>query len=81
MWENVRDWEHLPWLHRSSFSSIALFDSGAWGWTARVGLQPGDDEAVVELRIDPAEPRYVARTLEGGFRGAEVWTECAGAIR
>ena len=25
--ENVHDWEHLPWLHRESFSSI---DSGAW---------------------------------------------------
>ena len=22
VWENVRDWEHLPWLHASSFSSI-----------------------------------------------------------
>ena len=21
-WENVRDWQHLPWLHRESFASI-----------------------------------------------------------
>ena len=20
VWENVRDWEHLPWLHRQSFA-------------------------------------------------------------
>ncbi len=24
VWENVLDWEHLPWLHRSSFSDIKL---------------------------------------------------------
>ncbi len=39
-WENVLDWEHLPWLHRSAFSDIEHIDSGAWGWRARVGLQP-----------------------------------------
>ncbi len=80
VWENVRDWEHLPWLHRSSFSSIALLDEGAWGWAARIGLQPGEDgarggEIVVELRIDATASRYVARTVEGALQGAEVWTE------
>ncbi|TMP97098.1 MAG: hypothetical protein E6L09_13880 [Verrucomicrobia bacterium] len=24
IWENVRDWEHLPWLHRRSFLDIQL---------------------------------------------------------
>ncbi len=80
VWENVRDWEHLPWLHRSSFSSIALLDEGAWGGAARIGLRSGDDgtlggEIVVELRIDDAASRYVARTVEGVLQGAEVWTE------
>ena len=30
--ENVLDWEHLPWLHRASFSSVELVDAGESGW-------------------------------------------------
>jgi len=26
VWENVFDWEHLPWLHRQDFASIDLID-------------------------------------------------------
>ncbi len=75
VWENVRDWEHLPWLHHTSFASIELLEEGEWGWKARMGLQPGSEEIVVELQIDASAPRYVARTVEGSLRGAEVWTE------
>ena len=28
-WENVRDWEHLPWLHNRSFRSIELVAGSA----------------------------------------------------
>ena len=31
VWENVHDWEHLPWLHGESFHHIDLLDSGRWG--------------------------------------------------
>ena len=76
VWENVRDWEHLPWLHRSSFRSIECIDSGAWGWRARLGLQPAPSagEIVIELRIESERLRYVTRTLEGAGRGTEIWT-------
>ena len=76
VWENVRDWEHLPWLHRSSFRSIECVDSGAWGWRARVGLQAAStgSEILIELRIEPERLRYVTRTLEGAGRGTEIWT-------
>jgi nitrite reductase/ring-hydroxylating ferredoxin subunit len=73
VWENVRDWEHLPWLHASSFSSIACEEEGEWGWRARIGLG-GDNEILLELVIEPDEPRYVSRTLEGGAVGSEIWT-------
>jgi nitrite reductase/ring-hydroxylating ferredoxin subunit len=81
VWENVRDWEHLPWLHRTSFRSIALADEGAWGWRARVGLppDPGGPEIDLELRIDPDAPRYVARTLAGPGAGSEIWTRVTAA--
>jgi nitrite reductase/ring-hydroxylating ferredoxin subunit len=76
VWENVHDWEHLPWLHCSTFRSIALEEAGAWGWRARVGLQPepAGAEILLELRRDPAAPRYVARTLAGPGVGTEIWT-------
>lgn len=41
VWENVYDWEHLPWLHSSSFGSIELEESAAWGWRARIGTGAG----------------------------------------
>jgi nitrite reductase/ring-hydroxylating ferredoxin subunit len=74
VWENVRDWEHLPWLHAGSFSRIALEDEGAWGWRARIGLPGGAREIRLELVIEEDEPRYVSRTLEGPGAGSEIWT-------
>jgi nitrite reductase/ring-hydroxylating ferredoxin subunit len=76
VWENVHDWEHLPWLHGESFSSIDCVDSGGWGWRARIGLQPSDASRAIllELVVEPDEPRYVSRTLEGNGAGTEIWT-------
>jgi nitrite reductase/ring-hydroxylating ferredoxin subunit len=79
VWENVLDWEHLPWLHSSSFSSIECLESGVWGWRARLGLQAADptdpsEPATVELILDRPKSRYVVRTLEGFGRGTEIWT-------
>lgn len=77
VWENVHDWEHLPWLHASSFSSIECLESGPWGWRARVGLRPAESgrEILLELVLDESAPRYVSRTLEGRGAGSEIWTE------
>ena len=75
VWENVRDWEHLPWLHRSTFRAIELLEQGDWGWRARVALQPADVGRVleIELRIE-ADDRYVTRTLSGAGAGTEIRT-------
>jgi nitrite reductase/ring-hydroxylating ferredoxin subunit len=75
VWENVHDWEHLPWLHRSTFCSIELLDSGDWGWRALVGLQPAEagNRIEIELRVEE-EDRYVVRTLAGEGEGTEIWT-------
>ena len=74
VWENVLDWEHLPWLHRSSFSDIKLLESGPWGWCARVGLQPAGQAVDIELRIERDRGRYVTRTTGGEGEGTEIWT-------
>jgi nitrite reductase/ring-hydroxylating ferredoxin subunit len=73
-WENVRDWEHLPWLHAGSFRSIELVEEAGWGWKARIGLHPEDGpEILLELVIE-SDRRYVSRTLEGVGAGSEIWT-------
>jgi nitrite reductase/ring-hydroxylating ferredoxin subunit len=73
VWENVLDWEHLPFLHSASFRSIAVHDAGDWGWRARIGLHPSA-EIELELRLSPGASRYVARTLEGPGARTEIWT-------
>ncbi|HJY81736.1 MAG TPA: hypothetical protein VKK81_11715 [Candidatus Binatia bacterium] len=76
IWENVRDWEHLPWLHRSSFSSIRLLDQTPDSWRARIIMPPANAprEAVIELQLDQAKLRYWSRTLEGQGAGSEILT-------
>jgi len=76
VWENVLDWEHLPWLHGSSFASIALEDARSDGWRARVGLAGEGAERVltIEIRTEVAANRYVTRTLAGVGEGTEIWT-------
>ncbi len=79
IWENVLDWEHLPWLHRESFTRIECLEAGPSGWRARVGLAPekAGQEILLEVGLEPAARRYVARTLEGAGRGTEIWTRLA----
>lgn len=79
VWENVRDWEHLPWLHASSFSRIELEDGGSWGWRSALGVRLSGDRIAssrLELVIDEGGEgsRYVSRTLEGTGAGSEIWT-------
>ncbi len=76
VWENVLDWEHLPFVHAASFLDIEVEDSGAWGWRARVGLPPASErrEIRIELLTERSAGRYVTRTLEGVGSGTEIWT-------
>ncbi|MFK7895579.1 MAG: Rieske 2Fe-2S domain-containing protein [Myxococcota bacterium] len=79
VWENVFDWEHLPWLHDQAFESIDLLDSGDWGWCAEIGF-PGGGQATVELVVDRASGQYVARTAEGAGAPSEIWTTLSPAM-
>lgn len=75
VWENVHDWEHLPWLHGETFASIALRERGRWGWRAMLALRGAEDAPFeVELRRDPEAERYVTRTLSGPGAGAAITT-------
>lgn len=74
--ENALDWEHLPWLHSSSFTSIRRQEAGTWGWRARVGLpgNPDPHEIVLELLLDHDRREWVSRVLEGPGTGNEIWS-------
>lgn len=75
IWENVLDWEHLPWLHGTSFAEIACHDIGPWGWrgTFRQKAKP-ELWSEVEVKLDRPNLRYVTRTIGGFGKGNEIWT-------
>lgn len=75
IWENVLDWEHLPWLHKSSFADVRCLEKGEWGWKAQL-RQTGnpENESLMEIQLDRRNRRYVSRLIEGFGAGTEVWT-------
>jgi nitrite reductase/ring-hydroxylating ferredoxin subunit len=77
VWENVRDWEHLPWLHRESFASIELEHEDARGWRAAIGLRAAADARIRLELVASDDRRYVARTLAGPGTATEIWTQLA----
>jgi nitrite reductase/ring-hydroxylating ferredoxin subunit len=79
VWENVLDWEHLPWLHSGSFSSIRCLDSGQWGWRAEVQYPGSDVRSNIALSTDLDAGRYVTRVLDGPGSGGEIWTTVSAA--
>lgn len=76
LYENAIDWEHLPYLHRSSFSMIDCDEADEWGFRARVWSQPFDQRRsfMIELRLDRDLRRWITRTLDGPGTGTEIWT-------
>lgn len=74
VWENVHDWEHLPWLHGTSFAGVELLGRGARGWRVRLVQQPGDAARAQVIELDADEPahRYRVVTREGPGRGSEI---------
>ena len=76
MYENAIDWEHLPFLHSSTFSEIDVIDSGDWGWKAHAYLTPKSryNKMTLELRLDRSKNRWITKTLSGFGKGTEIWT-------
>lgn len=74
MMENAHDWAHLPFVHRSSFTSIAIIDSGIWGWRAVLGLPRGGYQ-LLDLRVD--EHYWVSTVFAGFGEGIEIHTQAS----
>ena len=76
VWENVLDWEHLPWLHDSSFDYVTLDTAGDWGWRT---WSNAEQSASVELCVNRDQSEYVARSYQAGHQVSEIWTRLAKA--
>jgi predicted Rdx family selenoprotein len=76
VWENVLDWEHLPWLHRSAFAATELVEQTPESWRAWVTLAPAakGKRALIEIQTDMPNLRYWSRTRDGQGAGSEVLT-------
>jgi len=74
VWENVLDWEHLPWLHSTTFAEIERESSGDWGWRVRAGHPGVAGSQLIELRVDRSRSRYVTRIPGDSSAASEIWT-------
>lgn len=70
VWENVLDWEHLPWLHESSFDLCDLDAAGTWGWRTWSNTDRTDH---IELTV-AENSSYVARSYKASQQISEIWT-------
>ena len=74
IWENLLDWEPLPYVHSQAFSSVRLLSRDRDGWRAEVGVA-GGGMADVDVRLDRAHLRYSTRTLAGPGAGTDIVTQ------
>jgi nitrite reductase/ring-hydroxylating ferredoxin subunit len=74
IWENVRDWEHLPWLHAGAFESVDLIEQGEGGWSADVGFAGGGEKSLVRVALDVPASRYTTSTVSGVGAGTDIVT-------
>ena len=89
MMENAFDWEHLPYIHRSSFAAIEGVDEGHWGWRAKgylsfgdVSRQPNDLSRVdedcaqyIELLVDDHKHYWATTVVSGIGAGTQIHTQ------
>src|SRR5689334_7344645 len=74
VWENVLDWEHLPWLHRTTFGHVRLLDASRDGWRAEASMRDGGAPFVIDVALERPARRYHARTVDGPGAGTDVVT-------
>ena len=76
MYENAIDGEHLPWLHRDTFATLEISESGDWGWRGTGHLHPKSFMTwmELELRLDRKNHRWITTTLRGLGKGNQVVT-------
>jgi hypothetical protein len=74
VWENVLDWEHLPWLHRTTFGRVRLLDASGDGWRAEGSMRGDGAPFVIDVALERSARRYHARTVDGPGAGTDIVT-------
>ncbi|MEM7157052.1 MAG: Rieske (2Fe-2S) protein [Myxococcota bacterium] len=76
MFENAIDWEHLPYLHASTFADLELLERSPRHWRASVRLRPAALRLhqTVELTLDRDSGVWVTEVLDGVSRGMKIHT-------
>ncbi len=75
MFENALDWQHLPHLHRTTFTDATLLDEGDDFWEARLALAGfGPLTQDVRLTLDPATGVWVSEVRAGVAKGMVIHT-------
>jgi nitrite reductase/ring-hydroxylating ferredoxin subunit len=76
IWENVLDWEHLPWLHPETFGHVRFLGTTPEGYRAETSLAGArtPEAFVIDVAIDRAARSYHSRTVAGPGNGTDVFT-------
>ena len=74
IWENALDWEHLPWLHRTTFGHVRLLAESGDGWRAEASMRSGGRPFVIDVALARADLRYHSRTVDGPGTGTDIVT-------
>lgn len=77
MMENAYDWEHLPFVHPTSFADIALIEQGGWGWRCKTALPNDGGTQAVELLVDKPRHYWATTVVEGLGQGVEIHTQAS----
>lgn len=75
MMENAHDWEHLPFVHPSSFAAIAPVETGTWGWRCKTALPGNGGEQLIELLVDNARHYWATTVVAGPGQGTQIHTQ------
>lgn len=77
MMENAHDWEHLPFVHPSSFAAITEVESGPWGWRCKTALPNAGGEQLIELLVDNDRHYWATTVVEGPGQGTQIHTQAS----
>ncbi|HYC56814.1 MAG TPA: Rieske (2Fe-2S) protein [Candidatus Binatia bacterium] len=74
IWENVLDWEHLPYLHSQAFGDVRPLSTTSDGWRALIDLPGARGTTEVEVTLERDRLRYVTATVGGIGEGSRIIT-------
>ena len=77
MMENAHDWEHLPFVHPSSFAAIEPVETGTWGWRCKVALPDNGGEQLIDLLVDEPQHYWATTVVAGPGQGTQIHTQAS----